>query len=230
MTAINAAIASAGGGASQQATAFANANITAAVSTNANGQQQLAFNSASTAFQVQGGDQVATALLGNFSSGSTGNVANVTASGSASFWLRPVAETVNLRILGAGLTGTQGDLSLAVATTDTATTTVANINTAIAANTALAATGITAVNNAGTIEFQGQAGQSFQVLTAGDVNNSLKFGTYLNSDGVAGGAGTFDYNSLTAAGAGTASKTQNVQVSINGGATISSWSAEQRHE
>jgi flagellin len=223
VTAINDAIANAGNGASQQATAFKNANITAAVNTDSSGKQQLVFNSSATAFQVQGGDQVATALLGSFSNAltGTGNVATVTASAAAAFVAPAGAETVNLRILGADLTGSQGDISLAVATTDTAATTVANINTAIAGNAALAATGITAVNNGGTIAFQGQAGQSFQVLTAGDVNNSLKFGTYLNDQGVAGGVGNFDYSSLTAGAAITASKTQTVQVSINGGATIS---------
>lgn len=219
VAAVNAAIQAAGNGNSQQATAFKNANITAAINTDSTGKQQLTFNSASTAFQVQGGDQVATALLGNFSSGSTGNVANVTATAASAFTAPAAAETVNLRITGAGLTGSQGDISVAVAHTDTAATTVANINTAIAGNAALAATGIQAVNNGGTIEFVGHAGQSFQVATAGDLGNSLGFGSYLNSDGVAGGAGTFDYTSLTATGASNAA-TQGVEISLNGGAAI----------
>src|SRR5580658_6890557 len=82
VTAVNAAIQAAGNGNSQQATAFKNANITASINTDATGKQQLSFNSGTTAFQVQGSDQVATALLGNFSSGSTGNVANVNATGA----------------------------------------------------------------------------------------------------------------------------------------------------
>ncbi len=64
-TAINTAIQNAGNGASQQATAFKNANVTAAISTDSTGKKQLTFNSASTAFQVQGDDQVANAFLGN---------------------------------------------------------------------------------------------------------------------------------------------------------------------
>ena len=219
VAAVNSAIQAAGNGNTQQATAFKNANITAAINTDASGKQQLTFNSSATAFQVQGGDQVSTALLGSFSSGSTGNVAKVTATAGAGFAAPAGAETVNMRIVGAGLTGTQGDISVAVATTDTAATTVATINTAIAANAALAATGIQAVNNSGTIQLVGKAGQSFQVQTAGDVNNSLGFGTYLNDQGVAGGAGNFNYTSLTAAAA-AAAKTQNVQISLNGGATI----------
>ncbi len=219
VTAVNAAIQAAGAGNSQQATAFANANVTAAVNTDASGKQQLTFNSASTAFQVQGGDQVATALLGNFSSGSTGNVANVTATAASNFAAPAAAETVNLQITGAGLTGTQGALTLSIATTDTAATTVANINTAIAGNAALAATGIQAVNDSGKVQFVGHAGQSFQVATAGDISNSLGFGTYLNSAGAAGGAGNFNYNTITA-GAASASATQGVEISLNGGAAV----------
>jgi flagellin len=221
VTAVNAAIQAAGNGGSQQATAFKNANITAAITTNAAGQSQLSFNSSSTAFQVQGKDQVATAMMGNFSTGSTGNVANVNATGAQSFSAPPAAETVQMQITGSGLTGTLGDIKVAIATTDTAASTVASINTAIAANSSLAATGIQAsVSSSGAVQFTGKAGQSFQVATAGDINNSLGFGSYQNSLGSAGGSsGTFNYSTITAAAA-TASKTQGVQISLNGGATI----------
>jgi flagellin len=63
------------------------------------------------------------------------------------------------------------------------------------------------------------AGNSFQVQTAGDVSNALGFGSWVNSAGVAGGAGTFAYNSLTATGVSNAA-TEGLQVSINGGATV----------
>jgi flagellin len=220
VTAVNAAIQAAGNGNTQQATAFKNANITAAINTSATGTQQLTFNSASTAFQVQGGDQVATAVLGNFSGTMVGNVANVTAAAGSAVVTTGAAETVNMRITGAGLTGTQGDISVAVGATTTAAAVVATINTAIAGNASLAATGIQAVNNSGTINFVGHAGQSFQVATAGDINNVLGFGSYLNSTGVAGGAGTFNYSSIAATAAGTSGKTQNVEISLNGGAAI----------
>ncbi|HEV2201154.1 MAG TPA: flagellin [Bryobacteraceae bacterium] len=221
VSAVNQAIANAGNGASQQATAFKNANIAAAINTDTSGKQQLTFNSSATAFQVQGGDQVATALLGSFSSGSTGTVANVAAQAAAAYSNTLAAtEHVNFRIVGAGLTGAQGEFTLAIATTDTVTNAVANINTAIAANASLAATGIQAANSGGTIKFTGHAGQSFQVQTAGDVANTLGFGTYVNDQGTAGGTGNFDYSSLTGPNAVVASKTQGVQVSINGGATI----------
>ncbi len=235
VTAINQAIQNAGNGASQQATAFQNANVTAAINTDATGKQQLVFDSGSTAFQVQGGDQVASALLGNYQTvagpvvAATGTSASVTATGAATYVAPAANETVNFRIVGAGLTGTQGEFNVALVTgTDTtAATAVAKINTAIAANATLAATGITAVaTSANKIQFVGHTGQSFQVQTAGDADNSLGFGTYAASTGYSatggpGAAGNFDYNTITAAAAAAQTAgTQNLQVSIDGGATI----------
>lgn len=211
-TAVNSAIQAAGNGNSQQATAFKNANITAAISTDPSGKSQLSFNSASTAFQVQGGDQVSSALLGNFSSGSTGNVTNVTATAGVAFTAPAGAETVGLNITGAGLTGTQGAISVSLVHADTETTSLAKINTAIAGNAALAATGIKAVDNgSGKIQFVGKAGQSFQVAASGDTSNALGFGTF-------GASGT-SFTAATA-DASAAGGAQTFQISINGGATI----------
>jgi flagellin len=221
VAAINQAITNAGNGASQQATAFKNANITASVVTDSAGRQQLGFNSATTAFQVQGGDRVANAVLGNFASGATGNAATVTAIAGANF-AAPAANltAVKIRILGAGLNGAAAnDISLNIATTDTLAGTVANINTAIAANTTLANTGIQAAVSGSKIAFVGHAGQTFEVLTAGDVGNSLGFGSFVSAAGIATTATTFDYNTITAAGA-SAADTQGIEVSINGGAKI----------
>ncbi len=66
VTAVNAAIQTAGNGATQAATAFRNANITAAISTDSTGKQQLTFSSSNAAFQVAAGDQMSNALMGNF--------------------------------------------------------------------------------------------------------------------------------------------------------------------
>ncbi len=196
VAAINQAIQNAGNGSSQQATAFKNANITAAIATTGtNNAQQLTFNSATTAFQIQGDDKVSTALLGNFASGAVGNTATVTAAASHAYAAPAANETVNLRILGAGLNGSAAnDLSVALPTTvTTADQAVTAINAAIAAKAAVAATGIQAVNNGGTIELHGAAGQTFEVQAAGDVSNALGFGSYVNDQGVAGGAGNFNY-------------------------------------
>ncbi len=222
VAAVNQAIANAGNGASQQATAFKNSNIAAAINTDTSGKQQLTFNSASTAFQVQGGDRVATGLLGSFSSGSTGNISIVTALAATNYNDPAAAQTaVKIRLLGAGLNGSAAnDISLGIATTDTLANVVTNINAAIAANTTLAATGIQAVVSGSKVAFQGHAGQSFEALVAGDIRNALGFGSFTSAAGIANTATTFDYTSITAAGAGTAT-TQNLEVSINGGAAIS---------
>ena len=66
VTAVNAAISNAANSGTQQATALKNAGITASINTDATGKQQLAFSSSTAAFQVQAGDKVANALLGNF--------------------------------------------------------------------------------------------------------------------------------------------------------------------
>src|SRR5437899_2050464 len=66
VTALNTAIQNAGNGATQAATAFKNANVTASTNTDASGRKQLTFNASGTAFQVEAGDKVSQALLGNF--------------------------------------------------------------------------------------------------------------------------------------------------------------------
>ena len=66
VTAINDAITNAGNGTSQAATAFKNAGIVASVHTDSSGGEELAFTSSTSAFQVQAGDKMANAFLGNF--------------------------------------------------------------------------------------------------------------------------------------------------------------------
>ena len=66
VAAVNAAIQNAGNGATQGATAFKNAGISASLNTDASGKTQLTFNSSTSTFQVAAGDQVSQGLLGNF--------------------------------------------------------------------------------------------------------------------------------------------------------------------
>ena len=63
---INAAIDAAANAGTQSATALKSANIKASVVTDSSGRQQIAFSSPTTAFQVEGGDRTANALLGKF--------------------------------------------------------------------------------------------------------------------------------------------------------------------
>src|SRR5207249_11585479 len=98
----------------RSATAFKNANIAAGFNTDLQGRQQLIFNSSTAAVQVQAGDRVANAVLGNFTSGSTGKdltstVAGVTTTATA------LANAVVLRIQGSGL-ATAVDITIAAGT------------------------------------------------------------------------------------------------------------------
>jgi flagellin len=81
VAAVNAAIKSAAGAGTQQATALQNANVVASINTDATGKQQLTFNSSTAAFQVEAGDRTANALLGNFEQNATltGTDSNATA-------------------------------------------------------------------------------------------------------------------------------------------------------
>src|SRR5438874_7720398 len=81
VTAINAAIQSAANANTQSATAFKDAGVVASVHTDINGGQQLAFTSSSTAFQVEAGDRMANALLGNLT-GTTGTAITASVRGA----------------------------------------------------------------------------------------------------------------------------------------------------
>ncbi len=71
VSAVNSAIQQAGQLPTAAAAKFEAANITATIFTNASNQQQLAFNSSSTAFTVKGNDTMSNALLGNFNNVAT---------------------------------------------------------------------------------------------------------------------------------------------------------------
>src|SRR5205085_12149445 len=132
VSAANSAIASAAAGTSPAAQALAAANVQAYVFTNpTTGTQQLAFKSASAAFQVQAGDRMANALMGNVVS-------------AGSFTGKDLTETTSAAVVstaGAGLTGTaivrfQGgglaspvDISLASGLSTTAA--LASLNTQV---------------------------------------------------------------------------------------------------
>jgi flagellin len=102
-SAVNAAISAAANGGTQQATAFKNANVLASITTDANGKQQLAFKSSTTAFQVQAGDRLANALLGNFERN-----AAVTGSDTAAYVNTAANNILSFKVDG----GTQIDVTL----------------------------------------------------------------------------------------------------------------------
>ncbi len=63
---INSAITAAGEVGTSESTAFANAKIRASVVTNSTGDQSIVFDSAGAAFQIDGGDRLANAVLNGF--------------------------------------------------------------------------------------------------------------------------------------------------------------------
>ncbi|GAB4365329.1 MAG: hypothetical protein OHK0021_09030 [Bryobacter sp.] len=183
-TAVNDAIESAGNGASQFATAFKNAGVSASVITDTDGKQRLAFTSANSAFQVQAGDRTANALLGNFSAGTTGvdltqtATAAATASGAVS---NANANDIIVRINGGGLASpVELTLDITGGTTDY-TDVIANLSSQIVNNSTLQAAGITVSSNFAegqNLSLVGSNGEKISVETVGDTENALGFGRF----------------------------------------------------
>jgi flagellin len=212
VTAVNAAIENAGNGTTQSATAFKNAGITASINTDDDGKQQLTFNSSGTAFQTSAGDRVANALLGNFTTGSTGKSLVSTVAG-ATTTATALAASVIVRLQGAGLEGPV-DITLAAGTAQSA---IDSLYSQVGQSAALQAAGIS-VNDptaaSGAITFTSARGESFNVTVVGDTRNTLGLGTWYKS------GANFEYTSITAGAAPTLGGTETdvLEFSIAGGA------------
>ena len=192
--AVNQAIQNAGNAGSQQATAFKNANITASVVSDANGHQQLAFNSSSAAFQVQGADRVANAVLGQFvdttsvSHPALGVSPDATVT-SGTYSNAATGGTYKLRLISSAYAAGYHDFDVTVTAADTRDKVLADVQTAIAGNTA----GVTVKDDGSNhLQFSAPAGQSFQVQVAGDVTGDLGLGTWQKNT-------TLDYSTITGA-------------------------------
>jgi flagellin len=222
--AINSAIDAAGNGTTAAATAFKNANIRAVVVTDkqADGtvKERLGFVSSTGAFQVQAGDRVSNALLGNFVSGATGKDLRTTFVGRGTVTGTSTGSgsaNVIVRVQGGGLSSPV-DITLGITQgTTTAAQLASALKTAVDNNATLQAAGIsldTPVSGE-TLVFRGRSGERFEVLAAGDNDNLLGLGTFrLASDT----ATSFDYTSVTG-GAASLSTTsaQTFEFSIGGG-------------
>jgi len=188
VNAINTAIAGAANptsGSTSQSTAFANAGITASVVTDSLGHQQIAFSSPNAAFQVQAGDQVANAFIGNFASTqtATGQSASSIVTGAsmatnASF----TAQNVYFRFSGLSQTGTPVTSASVAIGNVTLANEVAALNSTSGGG-ALGATiqglGIKAyATSDNKLAFTGPAGTSFEVQVGGDKTNNLGFGNW----------------------------------------------------
>ena len=216
-SAINSAIQSAGNGSTQAATAFKNAGIVASVHTDSNGGQQLSFTSSSAAFQVEAGDRMSNAFLGNLS-GTTGTaLATTVVGGNTAAAATAFAPTgVTVRITGGGLSSAQ-DITFDSASTTTALA-LTDLTNKVNGSAALKAAGITVSGSpGGALTFTSAKGEKIDVSVTGDTANSLGFGTFLKGSGNAA-----DYTALTAGAAyasGTAYGTAKLEFSINGAAS-----------
>ncbi len=219
VTAINNAIDSAGLAGTQAATAFKNANLQATVNTDATGKKQLSFTSANTSFQVQAGDRLSNALLGNFTSGAIGKDLTNTVTAGAVTTAGTTSQNVIIRIQGGGL---DAPVDLQINSGTTTANALTTLSSLVANNASLQAAGITASGLTavgGTISFTSKHGESFNVSTVGDVGNLLGLGSYRNT---AANGTAFDYTSITAGTAfAAAAKTNTFDLSIGGGAAQS---------
>jgi flagellin len=203
VSALNDAISAAGNGTSPSATAFKNANIKAVVVNDAQPdgsvRERVGFISSTGAFQVQAGDRLSNALLGNFQSGATGKsletafigrgAVNGTSTGAG-------AANVIVRVTGSGLSEPV-DLTLNITQGTTTAVQLANaLKLAVDGNSALQAAGITLDTpvSGETLVFRSRFGDRIDVSAAGDNDNLLGLGTWrLQSDT----ATSFEYTSVT---------------------------------
>jgi flagellin len=221
VTAINTAIQNVGG-ASQYATAFKNAGVNATVSTDSTGKQHLAFNSSVSGFQVEAGDRMSNALLGNVGAGTTtGTALANTVAGNQNYVATATAaaaRTIIVRFQGSGLDAPE-DLTLNVASGAASSTVLTALQTAMANDAKLSTSGIklTGTTTANPLQFTSNKGEQFQVMTTGDADNLLGMGTF--SSGA--GAVNFDQSTIhSTATAGYASVATTLNISIGGGAAI----------
>jgi flagellin len=227
VTAINNAIESSGATVSQEATAFKNANVRASVVTAIDGKKSLAFASSSTAFQVEAGDRMANALLGNVTSTSnpTGKTLTNTVTGgsntaaAATTFGASGAGTVTVRFQGAGLSAPV-DVTLTVASGTTIDAALTSLTSLVAANGSLQGAGITvsAATPGSALAFASSRGERFEVLVSGDLNNRLGLGSFRSSSGA---SGTFDYPAVTGASGTFATSAETLEFAIGGGPTVS---------
>jgi flagellin len=230
--AINSAIQTAANGTTAAATAFQNAGIVASVHTDTQGGQELAFSSSTSAFQVQAGDQMANALLGNVTN--VGTVANPIAQGAAVASTAAttvtgqntsagagfaVNQAVNMVITGGGLAG---PVTLTLNTTAQVATNsaIADLENEFAGNAALAAAGLSmhgSTTPGSPLSFTSATGQSFNIQVTGDTANLLGLGSF-----AAGNTGQAAYSTVTGPAAYNSATTfgnADFEISLNGQAS-----------
>ncbi|HWQ56925.1 MAG TPA: flagellin [Bryobacteraceae bacterium] len=210
-TAVNAAIQAAGNGTTPAASAMKAAGIVASVHTDANGGKQLAFTSSTTAFQVQAGDRMANAIMGNLT-GTTGTAVATTVAGVATTAGAFTPTNVTVRITGGGMSDAV-DLTFESGSTTTALA-LTDLSAKVGSNAALQAAGIKVSGGVGeALTFTSAQGEQFNVMVTGDTANLLGFGSF-----VAGTGGAAEYTSIQGAvyDDATAAGNAKLEFSFNG--------------
>ena len=210
---INAAIQVAANGTGPAAAAFQKAGLVASVY---NGQE-LAFTTPDTPFQVEAGDVMANALMGNLT-GTTGTALATTVQGVATAAAGNlfVPTNVTVRIAGGDLAAPL-DLTLSPASTTTAQA-IDDLTAQVNGNTQLQAAGITVSGDpGGSLTFTNARGEKFSVQTTGDTANALGLGSF-----VAGASGAADYTTITGAAYDNTVSwgSAHLEFSINGGPSV----------
>jgi flagellin len=191
-----------------QASAFKAANIQASITTDANGNQKLAFSSATSAFEAQANDKTSNALTGNFAgdgtSLATGAQMGTSIAGRLADTISSTDMTVNtvtLTVAGAGLSGAKSILLNKSYAADTDVVVDMNAQFASAGinvTASLAGGKFTFVGKAGTAA----AGAALTVSASGDTPNTVLLG--MDKTAALGGtvaSGTTAYSTTVANGA-----------------------------
>jgi flagellin len=222
VSALNNAISGAGSG-SPQALAFGRAGIVASVVTDSSGHQHLGFTSSTSAFQVQAGDKMSNALLGNFlniNTSSEGADIKTTVTGATTDLVGNAfapGAAVTVRIQGSGLAA---PVDLTVATGTLVGAAITSLQGQVSSNAQLSAAGVSLSVVANQLVFTSATGESLNVMATGDKTNQLGLGSFTRSSASPTGV---DYNTITGAtnyaAAGTATNDNaTMQISINGAA------------
>lgn len=193
VSAINSAIQQTGNGGTQYATAFANAGVSATTVTDANtNATRLAFTSGTSSFQVEAGDTLANALLGNFATAGQPQGASLTTTvtGGTTFTAPTLQNVVGSSLnakLPITIDATNNSLSLTVGGTTAALTLTqqsyqsggalaTEINKQIAAG-GLAGTATATVNASGQLVLQATSANNSVTVnaTANNADSALGF-------------------------------------------------------
>ena len=222
VTAINSAIDQSAAGGSSPAAAFKSAALRAVIVTDTAGNQKLAFQSSTGAFQVSAGDRLSNALLGNHAN-NTGTALDYVVTGAAAAATTGTAfaaqRDIIVRVQGGSLNAPV-DLTLGVSTSTTVDAALVSLSSLVANSSRLIAAGITVSTAAAgsAAQFTSRRGESFEVLAVNDIGNTLGLGNAQNSVATSGAG--FDVTSIATDAVTTSAGAATLAISVGGGAFV----------